>query len=325
MSSTQLPVARRFPALTPDVPRPPHACANCGHVADGNFCPACGQETHDLHRSIGGIFGELLDTFAGWDSKVPMSIGLLVARPGALTVAFLGGQRVRYLRPLRLYLTMSVLFFLSMGVLHTSPRVRDGRIALGGSMIRVDEKPNAGAPTVAQNDSALQAFAGRRGGETGPGVEAWLKHRVKEGLRNVMRMPEEQRAAALQAAFISRLGNVVFVLMPIFAALLRVLYRRAPLFVAEHFVFALHVHAFAMCALTVGHVLSATLPPRWSWLVAFVLLWMPTYLLLAMRRVYAQSWGRTAVKFVALTATYGPILIAATAVTAIYAIMQLGA
>lgn len=343
MPTTPLPIAPDR-SVTPDVASEPpatgRACANCGHAADGNFCPHCGQETHDLHRSISGIVAELLDTFAGWDSKVPMSIGLLVARPGALTVEFLRGHRVRYLRPLRLYLTMSVLFFLSVGLVHTS---RD-RVTLGGSVVTFGDAPAAGrapaasrtpaAPRAAaplrldgdpRSDSALKAFVSRRAGETGPGAEAWLKHRIKEGMRAVMRLPPEQRAAALQNAFFSRVGNVIFVLMPIFAAFLGLLYRRARLFFAEHFVFALHVHAFAMCALTCMHVLGAALPPRWTALVAVGQLWLPVYLYLAMRRVYGESRGRTAVKLVALSALYGPILLAATAATALYAIMQLAA
>src|SRR5207302_1011535 len=84
-------------------------CLDCGH-----YCPRCGQESHDLHRSLYGILGELLDTFAGWDGKIPATLWLMVRRPGGLTAEFLAGHRARYLRPLRLYLTMSVLFFISL-------------------------------------------------------------------------------------------------------------------------------------------------------------------------------------------------------------------
>jgi hypothetical protein len=316
------------PAAAPE-PVPPGArsCANCGRAVDESFCPRCGQETHDLHRSIGGIVGELLDAFAGWDSKVPMSIGLLLCHPGALTVEFLSGRRVRYLRPLRLYLTMSVLFFLSMGLVRTSRPSGISRTAssatIGGAVIRFDTGRDAADKGDAlADDSALEAFAARRAGETGPGIEPWFKHRMKEGLRAVMRLPAEQRAPALQAAFFSKIGNAVFVLLPIFAALLRVLYRRAPIYFAEHFVFALHVHAFAMFGLMAMHLLSAVTAPRYGWVIAVAQLWIPAYLFMAMRRVYGGSRARTAIKFVAQTATYGPIMLAATAVTALYAVMQ---
>ena len=306
-------------------PVPPvvgRTCANCGRTVDENFCPRCGQETHDLHRSIGGIVAEFLDAFAGWDSKVPMSIGLLVCHPGALTIEFLAGRRVAYLRPLRLYLTMSVLFFLSIGFVRTSSSSTN----VGGAVIRLDERRDAATPAkgdALQDGSELKAFTERRAGETGPGITPWFKHRMKEGLRAVMRLPAEQRAHALQAAFFSKIGNAVFVLLPIFAAILRLLYRRAPIYFAEHFVFALHVHAFAMFGLMVLHLLSAIATPRFAWLTAVAQVWLPVYLFMAMRRVYGGSRGRTAVKFVALTATYGPILLVATAVTAMYAIMQL--
>ena len=39
------------------------------------------------------------------------TLRLLIARPGALTVEFLAGRRARYISPVRLYLTCSLLFF----------------------------------------------------------------------------------------------------------------------------------------------------------------------------------------------------------------------
>lgn len=327
-TAAQSPVVLRPPLEAPSDDAPAaRACKNCGHAADENFCPNCGQETHDLHRSLGGILGEVLDAFAGWDAKIPMSIGLLITRPGALTVEFLSGRRVRYLRPLRLYLTMSVLFFLSVSLVPNS-REQRGFVTNGDGttlgIIQVKGGPSDRVD-VRTSDSAMTAFVKRNAGEAGPGFVPWFKHRFKEGMRNVMRLPPEQRAHAMQAAFFSRIGNVVFVLMPIFALILRMLYRRLPLYYAEHVVFALHSHAFAMCGLTVTRVIGSLAPAPLVWIALVTQLWIPVHLYLSMRRVYGQSRGRTIGKFVALCALYGPILLGATGVTALYAIMQMGA
>ena len=98
----------------------------------------------------------------------------------------------------------------------------------------------------------------------------------------------------MKAAFVEHAPNMVFLLLPAFALLLRVLYRRAPVFYAEHFVFALHNHAFAFLALTVAHVASVWLRPVGLGPMAAVpLLWMPVYFFVSMRRVYGGSRLRT--------------------------------
>lgn len=71
--------AARPAPYTPDVAVPaaepgPRACPNCGTPAPLAYCPACGQAQHSLHRSLRAWIGELLDTFAGWDGKIPVTL-----------------------------------------------------------------------------------------------------------------------------------------------------------------------------------------------------------------------------------------------------------
>ena len=49
--------------------------------------------------------------FLHLDGKIFRTIALLALKPGALTVEFLRGRRARYISPLRLYLTCSILYF----------------------------------------------------------------------------------------------------------------------------------------------------------------------------------------------------------------------
>jgi hypothetical protein len=59
----------------------------------------------------------VLEEFLKFDSKVALSFWLLLARPGFLTMEFLGGRRVRYLSPFKLYFTVSFLFFFLFGLM----------------------------------------------------------------------------------------------------------------------------------------------------------------------------------------------------------------
>ncbi len=87
-------------------------CENCGTELRGHYCSNCGQAAIDYRRSFRHVIVDVLDSFLNWDSKFISSIGLLLWRPGWLTNQFLEGRRVRFLHPLRLYLLVSIVFFL---------------------------------------------------------------------------------------------------------------------------------------------------------------------------------------------------------------------
>lgn len=96
-----------------DVKQP--ACANCHYAflpgePDG-YCPRCGQQNQDINLSFGHLLEEGLEGIFHFDSKVFRTLGLLLFRPGQLTRRFLGGQRVPYVPPVRLYVFISFMFF----------------------------------------------------------------------------------------------------------------------------------------------------------------------------------------------------------------------
>jgi len=88
-------------------------CENCGTELRGHYCSNCGQAAVNYHRSFRHVIVDVLDSFLNWDSKFVRTIGLLLWRPGWLTNQFVDGRRVRFLHPLRLYLLVSIVFFLS--------------------------------------------------------------------------------------------------------------------------------------------------------------------------------------------------------------------
>jgi hypothetical protein len=87
-------------------------CENCGEELRGRYCSKCGQAAVNYHRSFRHVVIDVLDSFLNWDSKFIRSIGLLLWKPGWLTNQFLEGKRVRFVHPLRLYLLVSIVFFL---------------------------------------------------------------------------------------------------------------------------------------------------------------------------------------------------------------------
>ena len=117
-------------------------------------------------------------------------------------------------------------------------------------------------------------------------------------------MADEKRFGEEVAA---NLPRAFFLLLPLFALLLKLLYRRRRLLYLDHLVFALHYHAFAFVILTLMILAGAARLPQ-PLLVPLVLalwLWIFVYLLLALRRVYDDSWLAAGLRFGALVISYG--------------------
>src|SRR5579871_5044720 len=94
-------------AFMPEVER----CRNCGTPLNGKFCTECGQRHHAAGASLRQFFDGFAATHFGFDTKFFHSLLPLMFRPGFLTKEYCIGRQERYIKPFRLYLFSSVLFF----------------------------------------------------------------------------------------------------------------------------------------------------------------------------------------------------------------------
>lgn len=111
---SELPVA----VVTPPEPPPPQTlvCANCHADLAGEFCARCGQR-HEPHiHTVAHFAAEAFESISHADSRLWRTLWYLFSRPGFLTREFFAGRRVVYLPPFRLYLVLSIIFFLVIGL-----------------------------------------------------------------------------------------------------------------------------------------------------------------------------------------------------------------
>ncbi len=80
------------------------------------FCPTCGQETHDKIVTFKSFIADFLGDYFTFDSKIFRSVIPLFTNPGFLTNEYLAGKRVKYILPLRLYIFISIVFFLLLSM-----------------------------------------------------------------------------------------------------------------------------------------------------------------------------------------------------------------
>ncbi len=89
----------------------PPTCLNCGAVLRGQYCGNCGQRAKtrliSLWELVRDAFGDLFEL----DSRIWQTLIPLLVRPGRLTHDYLAGRRARYMPPFRMYLVMSLVFF----------------------------------------------------------------------------------------------------------------------------------------------------------------------------------------------------------------------
>ena len=87
-------------------------CKNCGTDVSGTvFCPTCGQKSDTHVLTFTEFLLEMADGLFNFDSRLWRSLLPLILHPGKLTNEYLKGRRMRYLPPFRLYLILSLLFF----------------------------------------------------------------------------------------------------------------------------------------------------------------------------------------------------------------------
>lgn len=145
----------------------------------------------------------------------------------------------------------------------------------------------------------------------------------EDGPSSSARSPVLDFAARLAAgesgavqSFYSNLSRAMFVLLPVFAVLLLLLFPQPDTYYIAHLILALHVHTFGFLILTVSILVAALVPGGLgqgvqSGLGAATLV----YLFVGLRRVYEETWPRTLLKGTLLVGAYAVLLLATSVAT----------
>ncbi len=140
----------------------------------------------------------------------------------------------------------------------------------------------------------------------------WLNKKIARVIANAPRLRDDREVR--NRVILGSVPTALFVLMPVFALLLKVAYLFKRRLYLEHLVVALYSHAFLLVALLTIFVLTGLeswLAPRmgaagqvFGWLVTAAWWSMPIYLLIMQKRVYGQGWLLTLLKYFVLGTAY---------------------
>ena len=159
--------------------------------------------------------------------------------------------------------------------------------------------------------------------KTDPVQVAWLSDglnaRLNRTLQHMRGNMEDMNKdpGRMLAGFFAVLPQTLFVLMPLFAVLLKGCYLFKRRLYMEHLLVALHSHAFIFLSVLVliglGQLGGLAEGRPWltgplGWLTALAWAWLFIYLFLMQKRIYAQGWIMTFVKYGVIGISYSLIL-----------------
>jgi len=315
-------------------------CLNCGARLRGQYCGTCGQRSRSrlisLWELISDAFGDLLEI----DSRLWQTLVPLLNRPGRLTHDYLQGRRARYMPPFRMYLVLSLLFFV---VAFFDPREELGLL--------FDPQPESASEEAAneaeeKTQEVLDQLT-EEGAVVGDGLPEdfhvdedgfnlsfgddettvdsdcnidasdmedmpdWLARRLTP--ERVKRVCERTRLDDGRALIDNLLDNIpaaLIVLLPLMAFVLKALYPLSKRYYVEHLLFFVHFHAFFFLILSL-QIVFARLAAMLVIPEAIVVLtlvavsfYIPVYLFISMRRVYGQGRLITFFKYIVLVIAY---------------------
>ena len=174
--------------------------------------------------------------------------------------------------------------------------------------------------------------------ETNPVAFGWLPAPLNRMLnRRMGHAREVLKASNSEKPMVDALFNVLpqtlIVLMPIFALMLKLAYWFKRRLYMEHLIVALHSHSFIALAVTLAVTLSwlrewlaptdGFLNLAFGWALGLTIAWIPLYVLIMQKRVYAQGWVMTLAKFAVLGLCYSVLLSVALMVAMLIGLLTL--
>ena len=318
-------------------------CENCGAPLYGKYCYACGQPTTGMVRHFSSVMSDIADSVLNIDERVFKTLAPLYLRPGKLTLDYFAGRRARYVTPFRLVFFLAIVAFFS-----TQITVRAGFTPVnkavsistsdGKPTVAVVPGPKGLAAPISSDDGAFangnitindKVLWNR---DTKPLKIGWLPDAAVEWINDLIGNAQQQLHAMNAGSWeeqqnarrkftlnmYSTAPTVLFILLPLFALLLKVFYAFKKRLYMEHLIVAMHSHAFlmlSMLVLVLLGVLRHLAAPHGGWpgipfslLSAAAWIWIFVYLWLMQKRVYRQGWFMTNLKYWSLGFCYAILL-----------------
>lgn len=292
-------------------------CPNCNFAfaAVNNYCPNCGQENHDLNMPFSHVVLEVLEGTFHFDTKIFRTLKLLLFKPGQLTAAFIQNKRAPFVPPIRLYIFVSFIFFLVLAadVLHKGEEAEVKQ--LDTAKISLTEGVSVSGKKVAMQGPVAFDIAGINSAniktlyhEPDSRISALLTQNQYEptpfkiaAIRKLSKFLVAEKEVQTHK-FLKMLSVLMFLLMPLFALIMKSAYFRQKIHYIQFLIISLHYHCFVFILFTLAFLLEAF--TGWNGFLAGALAVSFLYLLLEQRYLFRQGFGKTLAKTMYVSGFY---------------------
>jgi hypothetical protein len=318
-------------------------CLNCGTETNGRYCPACGQENIEPKQTVWHLLTHFFSDLTHFDGKFFSTVKDLVIKPGFLSKEYMIGRRASYLDPIRMYIFTSAFFFIiffsfvnvkkipigdeTKTQIQNDPELRalisQAKSTRDSMEILKNYNDNAspfvkisldssdktkGRTNLLKNYRSLESYDSAQKALPVDQRDGWLKRRINTRIIIIKQRFDKERGVFIRelvSNFIHNFPKMLFISLPVFALLLKLLYiRRKQFYYVDHGIFAVHLYIFSFLVLLIYFgIQELQIATGWnwmSWLVTIILIYPFFYYYKAMRRFYVQSRGKTILKYILL-------------------------
>lgn len=315
-------------------------CQNCDFEFQGHFCPNCGQEVAEFNRPFGFIIYDFVGNFFAFDTRFFRTFKYLLIRPGFLTIEFFRGRRMSYSPPFRIFVFLSFVLFLFLQIL--TERSLDADISKLNSDEPTKEltaKDSTEVKKVLEErisyevDSMNLKFIDAKGDTShiqlnlddilfsGGNLRSKLNQiatKLEANLSTAKTEKERQRRLSYIAMcrnpeiavsnVMKYLSWAFFILLPLFALILKLFYLRRKQNYIRHLIFSIHLHSFLFFILIIIVTLRLIFTSNIATVNLVLLISFPVYFVLALRHFYGQNLLKVILKFIGISAIYNIVL-----------------
>ena len=306
-------------------------CLACGAPVSGQYCAVCGQKHDDMRRSLFLLARNFIEETFFFDSRMWRTLGSLARSPGTVPADFSHGRRSRYTPPIRLFLVVSFIFFLTVGFTNTlfvamemkfrdvpvtaeNSEAGDGaeatRCSFNGNLVFFKKEED-----IVTDMERLRACMGQTRGFVGEAIES--ADDVKVGADEGQEVEAQQAEEIVDRVFDGIewavtdprgfnnavnlwLPRTLFFMTPVLALILGMFLRRDVL-IFDHMVLALYVHAVNFTIVGLSLILAQLGAP---FVGVFAAVAIALYYVAAIRRAYGRGWVKTLWTAIASGALY---------------------
>lgn len=320
-------------------------CLNCHAELVGRFCHVCGQENIVTKQDFWSLLKHFIYDVFHFDGKFFDTLKYLLFYPGKVPKEYTTGKRASFLDPIRMYLFTSAVFFLVFYATNNmsftskkqylTPQERKEELVILKQYAKDNPKDLVVLSKIAiLEDSTrpvkltdiLTGMPFQINGRFYRNVSAYdstqktLHDTAQDGAikrlltRKLIHLhsSKDMNAKAAETAFfddfVHKFPYMLFISLPFFAAILKLLYlRRKHLFYSDHAIFTIYhyIISFILLLFIIGLVQLDDMTD-WYFIRFFgyaIAIWWVIYLFLSLKRFYGQSWGKTFLKYLILSVT----------------------